>query len=322
MRWGSGAKARGFMMTGMRNLLTMIVLVLAGVSWAQEPAFAVPEAGAVETVAEGFKFTEGPALAPDGSIWFTDIPNNAIHRFDPATGETTQTLADSGAANGLWFLADGRLVACAGADRRLAIYGVDDQQALQLDAVVRGHLNGPNDVAVSDSGAAAFFTDPDYRKVADPVAFEGVYRVDLLIATRSMPAQHRFEPIITDLQRPNGIGLSPDQRTLYVADNGAELLMAYPLDEQGQRDGEGVLFHDVSDLGGPDGMTVDAAGRVWQAIFGSRDKPGGVVVISPEGQRLGYFETGPRSSNVTFGADGRTLYITADGKLKRVTVGP
>ncbi|MEM1026450.1 MAG: SMP-30/gluconolactonase/LRE family protein [Planctomycetota bacterium] len=299
----------------MKHLFLIVVACLTSVAFAESP---LPDEPVIETVAEGFRFTEGPAIAPDGSVWFTDIPNNAIHRFDPETGETTQTLADSGAANGLWFLPDGRLIACAGADRRLAIYRVDEAHELRLDAVVRGHFNGPNDVAVLDTGVGAFFTDPDYRNVANPAEFEGVYRIDFRIATRSLPPQHPAKPIVTNLRRPNGIGLSPDQRTVYVADNGTKLIMAYRRDDPTARlNGIGKLFHDVTDLGGPDGMTVDDAGNVYQAIY-----DGGVVVIAPDGQRLDYVETGPRTTNVAITEDQQTLYVTSDGKLKRMALRP
>ncbi|MEM8783637.1 MAG: SMP-30/gluconolactonase/LRE family protein [Planctomycetota bacterium] len=285
-----------------------------------------PDEPVVETVAEGFRFTEGPALAPDGSIWFTDIPNHAIHRFDPATGETSLITDDSGGANGLFFFGD-RLVVCEDRQRRSVVVHrlvegaegrgtIDAGSPLARVTPPQGRFNGPNDAVVHRSGSVGFFTDPLYGQRPNPLPSENVYRVTApdpmpMIA----PVPLRAEPIVTDLVSPNGIGLSPDQRTLYVADNGAKLLMAYPLDEQGSRDGEGVLFHDVSDLGGPDGMTVDSKGRVYQTIFNL-----GVVVISPEGERLGVLETGPRTSNCVLTADERTLYITSENKLKRVTL--
>ncbi|MEM7576274.1 MAG: SMP-30/gluconolactonase/LRE family protein [Planctomycetota bacterium] len=306
----------------MRSTLAAVLCVLFSVS-----AFAssLPDEPVVETVAEGFKFTEGPALAPDGSIWFTDIPNNAIHRFDPATGETTRASDDSGGANGLMFFPQtarwgSRLLVCEDrVRRRVSILQVrpDVPGGLHSEAVVRGHFNGPNDCVIFDDGNAVFFTDPLYGQRDNPVGVEAVYYVNLGAALLSSPAQHVAKPIIEDLIRPNGIGLSPDNRTLYVADNGAKKLYAYPLDEHGQRDGDGVLFHDVTDLGGPDGMTVDDAGNVYQAIFN-----GGVVVISPEGERLDYVETGPRTTNAVLTADGSTLYVTADGKLKRIALKP
>ncbi len=279
-----------------------------------------PDTFEIETLTDGYAFTEGPALAPDGSIYFSDIPRRSIHRFDPATGETALITDNSGGSNGLMFTPDGNLFVCEDRDQRISLRkpsGPDDGlPPLSVAAVVRGAFNGPNDVAISKAGHVAYFTDPDYgnRNSADGV--EGVYLVDLRIATRSIPAQHPHTRIIDDLQRPNGIGLSPDDRTLYVADNAARKLFAYPLDEDGQRDGDGQLFHDLADLGGPDGMTVDAHGRLFVAIYDQ-----GILILSPDGEeRLGFIPTGAQTTNCTFGADGITLYVTADHALKRVVV--
>ena len=277
--------------------------------------FTVP---AIEVVAEGFDFVEGPALAPDGAIYFSDIPNAAVHRFDPETGETTLLSDESGGANGLFFLPDGRLLACEGGDpRQVALWKLHGQGVPRYtrDAVVTGHYNGPNDAVIRATSGHAFFTDPNYAKRADPAEFEGVYRVDLNIATKSIPAQHTAAPVIRDLVRPNGIGLSPDQNTLYVADNTAKLVMAYPLDDDANV-GEGALFHDTSDLGGPDGMCVDAIGRLYVAIYGK-----GILILSPNGtRRIGFIPTGPKTTNCAFGADGKTLYVTAEGALKRMAL--
>ncbi|MEM9751960.1 MAG: SMP-30/gluconolactonase/LRE family protein [Planctomycetota bacterium] len=305
----------------MRSLLLTLSCLLPSLALADSP---LPDEPVVETVAEGFRFTEGPAVAPDGSIWFTDIPNNAIHRFDPQSGETTQVTDDSGGANGLMFFSEpspwgSSLLVCEDRVRRRVVLmqaRPDVPGGLFVQAFVPGHFNGPNDLVILEGKPGCFFfTDPLYGQRENPVGVEAVYRVSLGVMKLSSPGQLGSEAIITDLVRPNGIGLSPDQRTLYVADNGAKKLYAYPLDEDGQLVGEGVLFHDVNDLGGPDGMTVDEAGNVYQAIF-----DGGVVVISPEGERLGYVETGPRTSNAAITPDQRTLYITADGNLKRIAL--
>lgn len=310
----------------MRYLLPALIVCVAVSVVAESP---LPGEPVIETVAEGFDFVEGPALAPDGSIWFTDIPANAIHRFDPATGETTQITNDSGGANGLMFLDHGdgfrpMLVVCEDRVRRRVAFKTphpDMPNGLSTQIVVNGHFNGPNDLValyVEGGPAIVFFTDPLYGNRPNPVGVEAVYEIDMSQPMAlSHPGQIGAAPIITDLVRPNGIGLSPDQRTLYVADNAAKKIMAYPLDEDGKRDGEGLLFHDVSDLGGPDGMTVDAQGRVYQAIFGK-----GIVVVSPEGERLDFVATGPKTTNCVLAEDGRVLYVTAEGALKRIALSP
>lgn len=284
---------------------------------------AIPETFEIETLTDGYAFTEGPALAPDGSIYFSDIPKRAIHRYDPATGKTTLITDDSGGSNGLMFTPGGKILLCESQGRQVSIRDLPDENntdrlKLSVASVVKGEYNSPNDVAILLSGHAAYFTDPNYPNHDNPSGIEGVYRINLQIATRSIPAQHPTQRVIDDLQRPNGIGLSPDNRTLYVADNRAKKIMAYPLDENGERDGEGDLFHDLSDMGGPDGMTVDAHGRLFVAVYDQ-----GVVVISPDGkERLGFVPTGKQTTNCVFGADGKSLYITADNGLKRVVLEP
>ncbi len=283
-----------------------------------DPAFTspFPDEPAIDVLADGYRFTEGPAVAPDGSVYFSDIPNNAIHRYDPATGNTAVFSDDSGGSNGLLFLPDGRLLVCEDRDTRQVWFWRltgDAEGGYAREAVVPGKFNGPNDAAVHPSGGFAFFTDPLYGRRENPVGFEGVYRVNLRIATRSIPAQHPVQPVIKDLVRPNGIGISPDGDTLYVNDNGAKLVMAYPIDDAGEL-GEGRLFHNLDDLGGPDGMCVDAHGRVYVAIY---DR--GILVLSPDGeQRLAFLPTGPQTTNCTLSTDGKTLYVTAEKSLKRV----
>lgn len=309
----------------------LILLVCTAHAFAQEPPIIPPDA-VVETVSTGgYLFTEGPALAPDGSIYFSDIPNDSIHRYDPATGETTLFTDDSGGANGLMFFTDyGMLVACAGKARQVRYYpgeydfiegdasnrlwvGLSDTPSIE-DAVSTYDglkLNSPNDLAVDTD--AIYFTDPRYgNRDGLELPSEAVYA--LMPAAEASDQPYKLVRLIDNLVRPNGIGLSPDATTLYVNDNGDEKIWAYPILEPGKV-GEGRLLNDLSDLGGPDGMTVGPLGRIYTTIYGK-----GVLILSPEGQRLGFLETGPQTTNCVFGADGRTLYVTAEKSLKRVVL--
>lgn len=302
-----------------------VLPVLAESAPASEAPPLIPADAAVQVVAEGFKFTEGPALAPDGSIYFTDIPNNRIHRYDPATGKTAVFLENTGGANGLMFLGE-TMFACAGTWRCVATWRKDASDSVFKDDVALDPLiadfegkplNSPNDLVISDG--AVYFTDPRYGSrddMAQPV--EGVYFYVSSIYDGENLEPAQLVRIIDNLVRPNGIALSPDEKTLYVNDHGAKKVMAYPLLAPGKV-GEGRVLYDTdtddASGGGPDGMCVDHAGRLYVAIFEK-----GVVILSPEGQRLGFIDTGPRTTNCTFGADGRTLYITSDGKLKRITL--
>ena len=175
-------------------------------------------------------------------------------------------------------------------------------------------LNSPNDL-VFDSDGCIYFTDPPYglpERYADPrreLDFCGVYRIDPDLTLTLLSKQ---------LARPNGIGLSPDQKTLYVAqsDLSNPIWMAFPITED-KTLGEGKVLFDCSEYaasspGAPDGMAVAPNG--W--IFGSG--PGGVYVITPEGKLLGRLFTGGRVSNCGFDREAKTLYITADTMLTRV----
>ncbi len=282
---------------------------------AQADAPLIPLKLDVQTVAEGFTFTEGPALAPDGSIYFSDIPKNSVHRYDPATGETTRFTDDSRGTNGMTFV--GRfLVACEDREgRRVSIRPIDEahttfdpSQVIAADYEGK-RFNGPNDVVAITAGVI-YFTDPAYRREDLDLFVEGVYAV--------LPANDNNSPqvvqLISTLDRPNGIGVSPDEKTLYINDNRAQKVYAYTLAAPDRATDERVLI-DLADLGGPDGLTVDAHGRLYIAIFGK-----GVLVATATGERLGFIEIGPNTTNCAFGADGKTLYITADGGLKSVVL--
>ncbi len=284
----------------------------------------VPPDAAVERVASGYRFTEGPALGPDGAIYFSDTRDAKVHRFDPATGEADVFLADSGGSNGLAFATGGRLVLCEQRERRVTVMPLDGERRVVADFVMIGdmerkRLNSPNDLVVTRDGLV-YFTDPRYgKRDSMELDFEAVFVVPLT------GSGYGALPIIRDLERPNGIAISPDDTTLYVADNGAGTIVAYDL---GGRAGYGSPMDNGREFarpaegtrGGPDGLTVDRAGNVYAAWHGD----GAVHVWSPGGEPLGRIEI-PRDddkpvqpTNVAFAADGETLYITAGGGLYRV----
>ncbi|MEM6393285.1 MAG: SMP-30/gluconolactonase/LRE family protein [Planctomycetota bacterium] len=294
----------------------------------------------LETFAKGFRFTEGPALAPDGSIYFSDIPNQRIHRYDPATNQTTVALENTGRANGL-MIRGNQLFACRGGAKAVSSWTIDpDTHALtqphasvtQFTTLIADSqaapFNGPNDLAV-DANGGIYFTDPAYGNKVDPaVRTEGIHYIapGTLTGQTTAPATR----LITTLKRPNGIALSPDGNTLYVADNHAATIHAYPVLAPGKL-GPGKLFLDLAPLGkrfatpdhkrtggNPDGMAVDSQGNLYITMFSQ-----GVVVVTPSAphpQVLGFIDSGFQTTNCTFAADGKTLYITANKSLLRTTV--
>ena len=289
--------------------------------------------------------TEGPAVAPDGSIYFTDMPFGAdagmILRFEPKSGRISVFTADSGKSNGLAFLADGSMVSCDGADgggRRLVRWDLETGRGTTLADRFEGkRLNSPNDLCL-DSQGRIYFTDPRYGGTEPrELEREAVYRLDpdgkVLEVTRAV-------------EKPNGIVLSPDQRTLYVGDHnnggnrlkptdpepkrGAMKVHAFPLDADGRVAGPARTLVDFGTENGCDGMTVDREGNVYLACRSLR-RPG-ILVVDPRGRELAFVETGPRDqqglfeawrgipSNVEFGIgdDAHSLYLTIDKSLCRI----
>jgi gluconolactonase len=277
--------------------------------------------GAVEVVDPGAKleklwgdgsFTEGGALAGDGSILFSDI-GNRIMRFDPATRQTTVFREPSGRANGLIFDPAGRLIAAegasAGGNRRVSITERDGTVRTLADRYQGKRFNSPNDVAVDRQGRV-YFSDPRYvGSEGRELDFEAVFRID---------PDGTVTRLETTAYKPNGVAISPDGKTLYVSDNGGRrrVLLALDLDPSGAVSHPRVL-HDFGNDRGIDGMTVTTDGRIVAAAGSGRR--GGAFVFSPEGKLLATIPTPEAPTNVEFGGEDRkTLYITAGKSLYRI----
>jgi gluconolactonase len=272
----------------------------------------VPQGAKLELVFNDGDFTEGPTAAADGAILFSDI-GNRIMRFDPETKQTTVFRSPSGRSNGLMFDQQGRLVACeganAGGNRRISITDKDGAVRTLADRYDGKRFNSPNDLAI-DAKGRVYFTDPRYVG-NDPreLDFEGVFLVDtdgkVTIATR-------------DVEKPNGILVSPDGKRVYVADNnsqptGKHQLVAFTVQHDGTLADKQVLFDFGPHRRGIDGMTLDQEGNIY-ATAGSKAEAG-VYVFSPEGKPLAFIATSGEPTNCVFGIgkESKTLYITAAG---------
>ena len=291
-----------------------------------DPALdALLDKGAViEKLAEGFDWSEGPVWMPGDYLLFSDVPMNAIFKWEPKGGVvvhispsgytgTTPRGGEPG-SNGLTRDKQGRLIACQHGDRRVARWE-GDKFVTVADKFEGKRFNSPNDVVVKSNGDI-YFTDPPYglpRNIDDPtkeIAFQGVYRVS---------ASDKKVTLLTDeVTRPNGLAFSPDEKTLYVASSDPKkaIWMTYPVKDDGTL-GPGRVFFDATAMqsgkkGLPDGMKVDQAGNLWAT------GPGGVFIISPAGKHLGTLATGEATANCAWGDDGSTLYITADMYLCRI----
>lgn len=248
------------------------------------------------------KFTEGPAYSPKGFLLFSDIPNSRIVRVD-ADGSHSNFLKPSGGANGLVFDGAGHLYACQGQARRVVKIAIQDGKIETLcDSYDGKPLNSPNDLALDGHGGL-YFTDPRYgadMKIDQPCM--AVYYVD---------AKGKTSRVIDNLQRPNGILVSNDRKTLYVAEPNKRELWKYEITAPGQLSSGKIIFtgDEKQDGGGPDGMCLDQHGNVYTTY-------NDVVVLTPEGKLIGRIPVPEHPANCTLGgADGKTLFVTARTSL-------
>jgi gluconolactonase len=290
----------------------------------------IPKDAKLEKLAGDFMWTEGPVWIRDGGyLLFSDIPQNTINKWKEGEGISvflkpsgyTGTKprggkpGDEPGSNGLVLDPKGRLVLCEHGDRQVTRLEKNGKKTVLASKYMGKRLNSPND-AVFHSSGALYFTDPPYgmQKGWDDPAREldfcGVYRLD---------TDGKLTLLTKEMSRPNGIALSLDEKTLYVANSDPEkaVWMSFPVKEDGTL-GDGKVFFDASDLvarkkkGLPDGMKIDHQGNLFAT------GPGGVLVFTLAGEHLGTIDTGVNTANCAFGDDGTTLYVAADTNLCRI----
>jgi gluconolactonase len=252
-----------------------------------------------ERLATGFRFTEGPSWHPEGFYYFVDIRTNRLYRLVP--GQSAEVVRENtGEGNGTTFDLEGNLVMCEGGNRRVTRMGADGHVAVLKDRFEGKRLNRPNDVVCKSDGSV-YFTDPGLRVpfTERELPYAGVYRI----------APNGAMTLIADFEYPNGLAFAPDERKLYVANTRwAQYIHELQLDADGNMVRRRI-FADMSSEeidGVPDGMKVDAAGRVFCT------GPGGTWVFAPDGTKLGVIRTPEVPANLTFGGpDLRTLFFTA-----------
>ena len=264
--------------------------------------------GAVQQVETGFGFTEGPAADGAGNVYFTDIPKDRIHQLKP-DGTLTVFVEAAGTCNGL-MVNGNRLLACS-MDGRLTSFSLVDRKETVLAAEYNGvRFNAPNDLVIDQSGGI-YFTDPRFLSPDPyPQGKEAVYY-------RS--SDGKVTRIVENDFAPNGVILSPDEKTLYVIPTRERRMWAYPVTAPGQT-GKGTVFCELKQKkangnGGGDGLAVDTNGNLY--ITSGL----GLQVFNPAGKHLGSIAIPEKPANVTFaGKDNRTLYVTARTSLYTVTV--
>lgn len=296
--------------------LTATALVRGGDA---KPSDIIPADAKPEKVAGDCRFTEGPAGDADGNLFFTDSPRSRILVIRPG-GKVDTWKSTSRDANGMRFDTKGRLVACCGEDGARAVvrFDKDGKPTTLADKYNDKRLTAPNDLCV-DAKGRIYFTDPCYgRRPKDGQEIYAVYRIE---ATDGEPVINKLTRVVNDADTPNGIAISPDNKTLYVADNstksgGPRTLIAYDILDDGSCKRRAVL-HDFGKSRGIDGMVVDTKGNIYAtAESGAKT---GVYIFSPKGEQLGFIRTPETATNCTFGdRDLKTLYITAGSSVYKI----
>lgn len=269
---------------------------------------------------KGGKFTEGPSVSSDGSVYFSDVGANSIYKYNPKTTKVTNIRPSSGRANGIIFDHMERLIACEGANtggqRRISITKKDGSIITLTDNWKGKRLNSPNDLAINKKNKLIYFTDPRYvGNEKRELDFEGIFMVDL---------NGKTSLATKDIKKPNGILVSEDGKTIYVADhevtpNGSRKLLSFSIEKNGELSNKKVL-HDFEEERGIDGMALSPNGDIY-ATAGS-GKHAGIYVFSHEGDLLSFIPIPGDPTNCTFGRGKKqwTLYVTAqaprDGKTR------
>lgn len=290
----------------------------------------VPRDARLERLAGGFSWVEGPVWdRKRACLLFSDVPSNSVLQWKEGAG-TTVFLKPSGysgatpftgrepGSNGLAFDSQGRLVLCQHGNRRIARIESDASKTTLVDRYEGKRLNSPNDLVFKSNGDL-YFTDPPYglpKTFDDPdkeLDFSGVYR---------LTKAGKLTLLTKELRAPNGIGFSPSEKTLYVANSDPQqaIWMAFEVKADGTLGAERIFFDATSwtktKRGLPDGLKIDREGNLFAT------GPGGIHVFAPDGKHLGSIETGVPTGNCAWGgSDGSTLFITADKTLYRIKLG-
>jgi len=307
-------------------LCSVLASVVAGPALAQsvkklDPALdAVIAPGTkIEKVATGFIFIEGP-MWKDGKLWFSDVRMDKVRTYDPKTGKVTVILNDAGGlknappdknfgSNGMITDKDGSILLT-----RMyigAIDRMDDKGNTKpfLSKYQGKRLNSPNDLVFTADGAL-WFTDPSFgladmdKDAKKELKYNAVFRYK----------DGKLTPVITDMGQPNGIGFSPDGKTLYVSNSLPDMyIRAYDVGADGKLSNMRKLISwpgSAPDV--PDGLKVDSAGNIWAT------GPGGLRIISPQGKVLGQLVVPETVANVGFAEVGKTVYLTGSTSLYRL----
>jgi gluconolactonase len=284
------------MKTSFLSIITLCIFLTLSVS-AQKKSSIIASGAKVEKLADGFSFTEGPAVDKEGNVYFTDQPNNKILKWS-VDRKLTTFHSDGGRANGLYFDQNGNLLSCSDMDNELWSIDMTGNPEILVADYNGKKLNGPNDLWVHPNGGI-YFTDPLYKRpywTRDPEMQQDGEHVYYL-----SPDRKKLTRVDEKLVKPNGIIGTPDGKKLYVADIGDKKTYVYDINADGTLANR-KLFCEL----GSDGMTIDNKGNIY--LTGR-----GVTVFNPKGEQIEHIPIEANwTANVCFGGkDMKTLYITA-----------
>ncbi len=281
---------------------------------ALDPSFNAYRVGLakIERIATGMRWAEGPVWFGDGRyLLWSDVPNDRIMRWDEPTGRVSVFRKPASNSNGLTRDRQGRLLTCEHLTRRVTRTEYDGSITVIADSYEGKRLNSPNDVVCRSDGSI-WFTDPPYGILgyyegerAEQELPTNVYRWD--------PSTGQLSVAIGDLDRPNGLAFSPDERTLYVVSAGPapRAIRAYPVSADG-RVGEGQALIMLENRDSPDGLRVDVDGNLWCGWGMGADGLDGVRVFNPLGKAIGHINLPERCANLCFGGRHRNrLFMCA-----------
>ena len=277
------------------KLPVTIACIVLSASLAGQENNIVAEGATPQKVGTDYRFTEGPAVAKDGSIYFTDQPNDRIYRWDEQEG-ITLWLEGAERSNGLYVNPDDQLVACADAQNRIILFESREERKVLLEEFEGKHLNGPNDLWIAPNGDI-YFTDAYYHRNYWP---EGQGEGQTVRGVYRLTPDGSVSRVIGDYKQPNGIIGTPDGKTLYVADIEDKKIWRYTILPDGTLTDKTFFAPH-----GSDGMTIDNRGNIYLTM-------GKVWVYSPEGELIREIEIPESPSNLCFGGKERDiLFVTA-----------
>lgn len=284
----------------------------------------VPQGTVIEKLAEGFMWVEGPAWNSEGKfLLFSDIPNNVILKWREGEGisvflehsgldQGVPFLGKEPGSNGLAYTKNGELLICEHGNRRVSRLEKNGMKTIVADHFQEKRLNSPNDIIEASNGDV-LFTDPpfglenSFNDVKKELSFQGVY----------LWSQGNLNLLTDAIKAPNGLGVSPDGKTLYISNSDPEFAVWYAFDFDGISVNNLRVFADVTDWmkdrnGIPDGFAIHQKGYLFAS------GPGGLYVIAPEGAIVAFFNFGHPVSNCTWGDDNDVLYVTGEHILYRI----